>query len=164
MKEIIVFITSFALLIFYWGLETNATEKPKESVVEKKAETKSDAKNASTKSAKKTSIADARCGKCHKGEKDVKKINEIKGIKNTEEMVKLIRQGPKAEVHKRISDRDLKAVGKELFDTKKPVETKKKEDIKTEKKTTDEIKKKEEVKPDAQKPQEKPVKKKPEGC
>lgn len=167
MRKIISLIMSFALVFAFWGIAAGSSEAPKapksETKIETKAETK-DAKTAPAKGAKTASIVEAKCAKCHKGEKDLKKINEAKGIKNTDEMVKLIRKGTKAELHKKISDKDLKAAGKELFAEKKVVEPKKKEEVKTETKKTEDVKKKEEVKTEAEKAQEKPKKKKPEGC
>ncbi|MCX7913834.1 MAG: hypothetical protein N2511_04540 [Thermodesulfovibrionales bacterium] len=148
MRGIVMLVMSLILVLPFWALQIGASEQPKDSQVERKANTKSDGKNASTKDAKKASIVETKCGKCHKGDKDVRKINEAKGIKNLEEMIKLIRQGQKAEMHKKITDKELKAVGKELFEVKKTVEPKKKEEIKK----------------DAQQPKEKPQKKKPEGC
>lgn len=158
MKKVISLIMSFALVFAFWGIAAGSSEAPKVSKPETKVETKADTKTAPAKGAKTASIVEAKCAKCHKGEKDVQKINEAKGIKSTDEMIKLIRKGTKAELHKKISDKDLKAVGKELFGEKKAVAPKKKEDVKAE------TKKKEDVKTDTEKAQEKPKKKKPEGC
>lgn len=164
MRKIVSFLMSFALVFTFWGIAASSSEVPKEPKVEKKAETKTDAKTAPAKNAKIASVVESKCAKCHKGEKDVKKINETKGIKSTDEMVKLIRQGSKAKTHEKITDKDLKAVGDELFTVKKAADAKKKEEVKTETKKTEDVKKKEEIKTEAEKVQEKPKKKKPEGC
>lgn len=158
MRKLIVLIMSFTLVFSFWGIAIGSSETTKEPKVEKKADGKPDAKAAPARGAKTVSVVEAKCGKCHKGEKDVKSINEAKGIKNTDEMIKLIRKGTKAELHKKISDKDLKAAGKELFVAKKAVELKKKEEVKTETKKTEEVKK------ETPKTPEKPAKKKPEGC
>lgn len=160
MKKAISLIMSFALVFAFWGIAVGSSGAPKEPKVEKKTDTVT----TTAKGAKTASIVEAKCAKCHKGDKDVKKVNEAKGIKNTDEMVKLIRKGTKAELHKKISDKDLKAAGKELFAEKKVVEPKKKEEVKTETKKTEDVKKKNDVKTETEKAQEKPKKKKPEGC
>ncbi len=161
MRKIIILIMSFTLVFSFWGTAIGSSEAPK---IEKKADAKPDTTTAPAKGSKAASVAEAKCGKCHKGEKDVKSINEAKGVKSTEEMIKLIRKGTKAELHKKISDKDLKAVGKELFADKKATEPKKKEEVKKETKKAEDTKKKEEVKKETTKTPEKPLKKKPEGC
>ncbi|GEM_PF-3440928 len=158
MRKVILSIMVFALVFVFCGISAANSETPKETKADKKVEAMPNVKTATTKTSKGASVIDAKCVKCHKGDKDVKKIVEAKGIKSSEEMVKLIRQGAKAELHKKISDKDLKASGKELFGEKKTVDSKKKNDVKTETKKT------EDVKTETEKVQEKPKKKKPEGC
>lgn len=160
MRKVILIIMVFSLVFAFYGIAIASTEAPKDTKVEKKAEAKPDAKAATTKTKKSPSVVETKCAKCHKGDKDLKKVAEAKGIKTTDEMIKAIKEGPHANLHKKISDKDLKAVGKELFGDAKAVDTKKKDDAKPEVKKPAEEKKKEEVKKEA----EKPKKKKPEGC
>ena len=146
MRVLISLFISFMLVFSFWTTAGGADATSKETKVEKKPDTKAtDAKKTTKKSALETN-----CGKCHKGDKDVTKINEAKGIKSSEEMIKLIRKGEKAKLHAKISDKNLKAVGNELFPQKKETDAKK--DMK-----------KDSVKTDADKQPAKP-KKKPEGC
>lgn len=138
MRILISLFISFMLVFSFWTVACGNVETPKETKVEKKA--------AETKKPVKQTVLEANCGKCHKGDKDVRKINEAKGIKSTDDMIKLIRKGEKAKLHEKITDKNLKAAGNELFPVKKP------EDVK-----------KDAVKTGDDKKPEKP-KKKPEGC
>jgi mono/diheme cytochrome c family protein len=146
MRSLISIFMSLMLVFLFWTIAAGSVETPKDSKTEKKADTKA----SDTKKTKKQTALEANCGKCHKGDKDVKKINEAKGIKSSEEMIKLIRKGEKAKLHEKISDKNLKAVGNELFPQKKAADSKK--DVK-----------KDPAKTDADKQPTKP-KKKPEGC
>ncbi len=142
MKFLISLFMVFTLVFSFWTLAIGNIEKPNGSKVEKKSETKA----SQTKKTEKKSALEVNCGKCHKGDKDVRKINEAKGIKNSEDMIKLIRKGEKAKLHAKITDKNLKAVGNELFPQKKVTDAKK-----------------DAVKTEADKQPAKP-KKKPEGC
>lgn len=172
MKSLITAIVAIAMIFSFNavaigntdGLKDAKAEEKTEVVTAAKPETKVGAKTAAVKDARIASVLGAKCTKCHKGDKDVKKINEAKGIKIADEMIKLIRQGTKAKLHEKISDKELKAAGNELFAKKKATETKKKDEIKTEteKKTTEA--KKDEVRTETEKKPEKPKKKALEGC
>lgn len=59
-------------------------------------------------------VIDDKCVKCHKAEKAVDKIAAKSGIKDGEGMVKAVRTGPKAALHKNLTDEDLKASAAEL--------------------------------------------------
>ncbi len=48
-----------------------------------------------------------KCDKCHKGEKAVGKIVEKKKIATAADLKKTLREGPKAGMHKSITDADL---------------------------------------------------------
>ncbi len=50
-----------------------------------------------------------KCDKCHKGEKAVDKIVEKKKIATAADLKKALREGPKAGLHKSLTDDDLKA-------------------------------------------------------
>jgi hypothetical protein len=50
-----------------------------------------------------------KCDKCHKGEKAVDKMVEKKKIATAADLKKALREGPKAGLHKSLTDDDLKA-------------------------------------------------------
>lgn len=60
-------------------------------------------------------VIDDKCIKCHKGEKAVDKIAATKAITDSDALVKAVRGGSKAALHKSITDEDLKAAGGEIF-------------------------------------------------
>ncbi|HMK44228.1 MAG TPA: hypothetical protein VK445_08835 [Dissulfurispiraceae bacterium] len=60
-------------------------------------------------------VVDDKCAKCHKAEKTVDKVAEAKGIKDADSLVKAVRGGSKAAMHKAISDEDLKTAAGEVF-------------------------------------------------
>ncbi len=54
-------------------------------------------------------VADDKCAKCHKGEKSVDAIVAKLKIKTGDDMINAVRTGPKAGLHKNLTDEDLKA-------------------------------------------------------
>lgn len=60
-------------------------------------------------------VIDDKCAKCHKGDKALDKIAGKSGIKDDDALLKAVRGGSKAGLHKNISDEDIKASGTELF-------------------------------------------------
>jgi hypothetical protein len=59
-------------------------------------------------------FAAEKCDKCHKGEKAVAKIVKAKKIATGEDLAKILRTGPKASLHKSMSDADIAAEVKVL--------------------------------------------------
>lgn len=59
-------------------------------------------------------VIDDKCAKCHKGDKAVDKIAAKAGIKDGDALLKAVRGGSKAGMHKGFSDEDLKAAAGEL--------------------------------------------------
>ncbi len=55
-----------------------------------------------------------KCNKCHKGEKSLEKVVAAKKIETTDALIKAVKASPKAELHKKFTDDDYKAVAKEL--------------------------------------------------
>lgn len=60
-------------------------------------------------------VIDDKCAKCHKGEKAVDKIAAKNNVKDSDALLKAVRSGSKAALHKSLADEDLKAAGGELF-------------------------------------------------
>ena len=58
--------------------------------------------------------AENKCVKCHKGEKAMDKVVEKKKIKTAAELVKAVKEGPKAKIHAKLTEDDIKAEAKEL--------------------------------------------------
>ncbi len=58
--------------------------------------------------------AELKCDKCHKGEKALDKIIEKKKITTAADLNKVLREGPKAGMHKRFTDEDIKAAADSL--------------------------------------------------
>jgi hypothetical protein len=55
-----------------------------------------------------------KCIKCHKGEKALDKVVEKKKIKTTDELVKAVKEGPKAKVHAKLTEDDVKVSAKDM--------------------------------------------------
>jgi hypothetical protein len=68
-------------------------------------------------------VIDDKCAKCHKGDKSLDKIAAKKGIMDGDTLLKAIRGGSKAALHKAQTDADLKAAGDELSKSGKPTST-----------------------------------------
>ncbi len=64
--------------------------------------------------AEKAEKAENKCAKCHKGDKAMDKIVEKKKIKTVAELMKAVKEGPKAKLHAAMKDEDIKAAAKEL--------------------------------------------------
>lgn len=60
-------------------------------------------------------VIDDKCTKCHKGEKAVDKVAAKNALTSSDALLKAVRGGSKAALHKSIADEDLKAAGDELF-------------------------------------------------
>lgn len=58
--------------------------------------------------------ASAKCEKCHKGDKALDKIAAAKKIGTADDLVKAVKASPKAKLHEKFSDDDIKAVAKEI--------------------------------------------------
>ncbi|OGW29328.1 MAG: hypothetical protein A2X59_01490 [Nitrospirae bacterium GWC2_42_7] len=58
--------------------------------------------------------AEDKCVKCHKKEKAMDKVIEKKKIKTTAELLKAVKEGPKAKLHAKLTDDDIKVAAKEL--------------------------------------------------
>ncbi len=56
----------------------------------------------------------ATCQKCHKGDKALDKITAAKNIQTADDLIKTLRSSPKAKMHEKFTDDNLKAVAKEL--------------------------------------------------
>ncbi|HSW62866.1 MAG TPA: hypothetical protein VLH56_06115 [Dissulfurispiraceae bacterium] len=59
-------------------------------------------------------VIDDKCVKCHKAEKAVDKIAAKGNIKDGEGMLKAVRGGSKAGLHKNLTDEEIKASAAEL--------------------------------------------------
>lgn len=66
------------------------------------------------KGAEKAVKAENKCAKCHKDGKALDKIVEKKKIKTAAELMKAVKEGPKAKIHAKMTDDDIKAAAKEL--------------------------------------------------
>lgn len=55
-----------------------------------------------------------KCNKCHKGDKSLEKAVAAKKIDTADALIKAVKASPKAELHKKFTDDDYKAVAKEL--------------------------------------------------
>ncbi len=55
-----------------------------------------------------------KCAGCHKGDKALEKIAEKKKIKTVAELMKAVKEGPKAKLHAKMTDDDIKAAAKGL--------------------------------------------------
>lgn len=58
--------------------------------------------------------AENKCVKCHKGAKAMDKVVEKKKIKTAAELLKAVKEGPKAKIHAKLTEDDIKAEAKEL--------------------------------------------------
>ncbi len=58
--------------------------------------------------------AESKCAKCHKGEKALDKIVAKKNIKTAADLTKAVKEGPKAKIHAKMTDDDIKAAAKDL--------------------------------------------------
>ncbi|MCX8031480.1 MAG: hypothetical protein N3A59_07900 [Thermodesulfovibrionales bacterium] len=55
-----------------------------------------------------------KCNKCHKDAKSLDKVVAAKKIETADAFIKAVKASPKAELHKKFTDDDYKAVAKEL--------------------------------------------------
>jgi len=55
-----------------------------------------------------------RCLKCHKGKDSLENLVSSKGIKTAEDLRRIVRQGPKAGLHRTSTDEDLELAIKHL--------------------------------------------------
>lgn len=154
MKRILAVLMAVVMALAFGSVAIGATDG-KEVTTEKKAVDKVDKADAkATKATKKAdgkSVTETKCISCHKGDKALDKIVAAKGIKDAGGLVKAVKEGPKAKLHSKFTDKDLNAVGNELFAEKKGAADKKTEaaDTKADKKEAEPAKK---------------TKKKVEGC
>ncbi len=58
--------------------------------------------------------AESKCAPCHKGDKALDKIVAKAKIKTVAEFMKAVKEGPKAKIHAKMTDDDIKAAAKEL--------------------------------------------------
>ena len=56
----------------------------------------------------------AKCDSCHKGDKALDKLTKAKGIDSCQKLLDTLRKGPKAGLHKKLTDDDIKAECKAL--------------------------------------------------
>lgn len=139
MKRILAALMAVVIGLAFGSVATGATDGKTVTTEKKAVDTvdKADAKAAKeTKKAEGKGVVEAKCGSCHKGEKALDKITGAKGIKTTEGLVKAVKEGPKAKMHAKFTDKDLNAAGSELFAEKKGATDKKADaaDAKAEKK------------------------------
>ncbi len=66
------------------------------------------------KAEKSAAKAESKCAKCHKGDKALDKIVDKKKIKTAAELMKAVKEGPKAKIHAKMTDDDIKAAAKDL--------------------------------------------------
>jgi len=55
-----------------------------------------------------------KCDKCHKDDKSIENMLNQRGIKTKQELINTLRNGPKAKLHKNLTNEDIEEAGKQL--------------------------------------------------
>ncbi|GLI53703.1 caspase family protein [Thermodesulfovibrio yellowstonii] len=55
-----------------------------------------------------------KCDKCHKDEKSLENMLNQRGVKTKQELINTLRNGPKAKLHKNLTNEDIEEAGKQL--------------------------------------------------
>ncbi len=55
-----------------------------------------------------------KCNKCHKDDKSLENILNQRGIKTKQELIKILRNGSRAKIHKNLTDEDIDESAKKL--------------------------------------------------